>query len=491
MEHRGRSGLRARVRRGRAGRGLPHAQADEQHAGDVLDDLQLDETQREEFGRCAGLARPANRRVLGCLLANLRAMRVVCERRNALIVEDNVRPLLEDASQSVLKVLDDACDLLYLGHLAHADTLQSIPRGLSDAPELTTDGQNHELWGTYAYRPSLVLYQKILEYIRDGFPKSLFHCRRRDCDVVPDRQAHAARRAEGESHNQVPRAAGLLPHAAGAPVKIHRKWDAGYEEASRGQLALYGLAWRDVWLTPAEREIVEPPRNISSTTCSRTTRPSTPKPGPSRSCRRTRPPLYWKSSTTTRCVRSCGRSWGALRGLRGDGRAWRSARPGRGDPKVVDDLAADHLRPDGMLERLRGGVDAASYGVATLLGIWNMILKYKQHQMPRSARSTSLLRDGACNAHRAGACRFSKWRRRLVPPVTRFEFQRRWTCFKQAVRRSASWRSSANISISNTLSSVISSATAAWQRLASGGGGFSGAAAAAGRSSKCKMCVSL
>ena len=35
--------------------------------------------------------------------------------------------------------------------------------------------------------------------------------------------------------------------------------------------------------------------------------------------------------------------------------------------KVVDDLAADHLRPAGMLERLRAGVDAASYGVATLL----------------------------------------------------------------------------------------------------------------------------
>ena len=34
---------------------------------------------------------------------------------------------------------------------------------------------------------------------------------------------------------------------------------------------------------------------------------------------------------------------------------------------TVDALAADHLRPDGMLERLRGGVDAASFGVATLL----------------------------------------------------------------------------------------------------------------------------
>ena len=45
-----------------------------------------------------------------------------------------MQPLLEGASQSVLSVLDDACDLLYLGHLAHADTLQSIPRGLKRRP---------------------------------------------------------------------------------------------------------------------------------------------------------------------------------------------------------------------------------------------------------------------------------------------------------------------------------------------------------------------
>ena len=51
--------------------------------------------------------------------------------------------------------------------------------------------------------------------------------------------------------------------------------------------------------------------------------------------------------------------------------AWRSRRSsdqlGAAIEKVVEDLAADHLRPDGMLERLRGGVDAASFGVATLL----------------------------------------------------------------------------------------------------------------------------
>ena len=49
---------------------------------------------------------------------------------------------------------------------------------------------------------------------------------------------------------------------------------------------------------------------------------------------------------------------------------WRSQTPaalGAAIEKVVADLAADHLRPDGILQRLRDGVDAASFGVATLL----------------------------------------------------------------------------------------------------------------------------
>jgi hypothetical protein len=49
---------------------------------------------------------------------------------------------------------------------------------------------------------------------------------------------------------------------------------------------------------------------------------------------------------------------------------WRAQAPadlGAAIERVVTDLAADHLRPDGMLQRLRDGVDAASFGVATLL----------------------------------------------------------------------------------------------------------------------------
>ncbi len=341
----------------------------EQHAGDVLDDLRLDEAQREEFGRCAGLARPANRRVLGCLLANLRAMRVVCERRNALIVEDNVRPLLEGASQSVLKVLDDACDLLYLGHLAHADTLQRIPRGLSDAPQLTADGQNHELWGTYAYRPSSLLYEKILAHIRDGFPKSLFHCRRRDCDVVPvDKLMQRVARKAGLSIKCLaPPVMYRMPPVL--PSKIHRKWDAGYEAASRGQLALYGLTWRDVWLTPAEREIVGDEEHFindvladnAAFDAETRARPFVPADQAAA--------LLEIFDDDAVCAVVRAKLGSRFEACAATVEAWRSRDDlGAAVGSVVENLAADHLRPDGMLERLRDGVDAASFGVATLLG---------------------------------------------------------------------------------------------------------------------------
>jgi len=308
--------------------------------------------------------------VLGCLLANLRAMRVVQERRDALIVEDNVRPLLEDASQSVLKVLDDACDLLYLGHLAHADTLQSIPRGLSDAPELTSDGHNHELWGTYAYRPSSVLYQAILKHIRDGFPKSLFHCRRRDCDVTPiDKLMQRVARKEGLSIKCLaPPAFYRMPPVL--PSKIHRKWDAGYEEASRGQLALYGLAWRDVWLTPAEREIVaDAPEEhfINDVLADNAVFDAETRAKPFVPADQAAALLeIFDDDAVAAVVRA--KLGSRFEACATTVEAWRSRDDlGAAIGQVVDDLAADHLRPAGMLERLRGGVDAASFGVATLL----------------------------------------------------------------------------------------------------------------------------
>ena len=48
---------------------------------------------------------------------------------------------------------------------------------------------------------------------------------------------------------------------------------------------------------------------------------------------------------------------------------WRSQTPALGAAigTVVVELSADHLRPAGMLQRLRDGVEAASFGVATLL----------------------------------------------------------------------------------------------------------------------------
>jgi hypothetical protein len=102
--------------------------------GDVLDLIGLDVEQRREFTRLASMARPQNRRVLGCLLANIRAMNAATENeatsRRELIVEDNVRVLMAGAAAAARAALDAATDqnvdLVYLGYLAHDDTLQSV-----------------------------------------------------------------------------------------------------------------------------------------------------------------------------------------------------------------------------------------------------------------------------------------------------------------------------------------------------------------------------
>ena len=386
----------------------------EGHCGDVLDDLGLSDAQRDEFGKCAALARPENRRVLGCLLANLRAMRICCERKNAIIVEDNVRPLLVDAASRVASILNDGSDLLYLGHLAHTDTLALVAEHHGAAPALTNDGNNHELWGTFAYRPSSTLREAVLRFIREEFPSSIFRPRRRDCGVTPiDKLLQRVARREGLLVRCLaPPAFYRMPPVL--PSKIHKKWDVGYEQASRGQLALYGLTWRDVWLTQAEQDVVaEPPLVIAGPTAAeveekaRREAARKAKQHERRAGRAAAAPVAAPAEhfindilrdnavfdAETRARPFVGRDQAAalleifddkavcsvvraklgarFEPLAEKLEAWRSRRSsdqlGAAIEKVVEDLAADHLRPDGMLERLRGGVDAASFGVATLL----------------------------------------------------------------------------------------------------------------------------
>ena len=152
------------------------------------------------------------------------------------------------------------------------------------------------------------------------------------------------------------------------PSKIHRQWDAGYEEASRGQLALYGLSWRDVWLTPAERAIVSVEEHfINDVLADNAAFDAETRAKPFVPADQAAALLQiFDDDAVAAVVR-------AKLGSRFEAcvtkvEAWRSRDDlGGAIKKVVDDLAADHLRPDGMLERLRGGVDAASFGVATLL----------------------------------------------------------------------------------------------------------------------------
>ena len=152
------------------------------------------------------------------------------------------------------------------------------------------------------------------------------------------------------------------------PSKIHRKWDAGYEEASRGQLALYDLSWRDVWLTPAEREIVEPEEHFindvlaDNAVFDAETRAKPFVPADQAAA------LLEIFDDDAVCAVVRAKLGARFEACAATVEAWRSRDDlGAAIGSVVENLAADHLRPDGMLERLRAGVDAASYGVATLL----------------------------------------------------------------------------------------------------------------------------
>ena len=62
------------------------------------------------------------------------------------------------------------------------------------------------------------------------------------------------------------------------------------------------------------------------------------------------------------CKRKLGGRWEAVKG-KFKAREW----DGEDVRRVVDKLEAPHLKPTGILERMRGGVDAAAFGVATLI----------------------------------------------------------------------------------------------------------------------------
>ena len=141
--------------------------------------LALDDTQRAEFARLASVARPENRRKLGCLLANLRAMALATSRpagERVFIVEDNVRILRSGetamaAAAALNAAADDEVDLCFLGYLAHGDVLATLAEACAASeasgavltPHLPDQqrGSSTELWGTYAYCVS----RRFFEYL--------------------------------------------------------------------------------------------------------------------------------------------------------------------------------------------------------------------------------------------------------------------------------------------------------------------------------------
>lgn len=211
------------------------------HAGDVLSELKLSDEQMRRFGELANKARPPSRRVLGCLLANLRAMQKAAGR--AIVVEDNVRV----ARRPRLQVLEG--DLVYYGHLAHDDTMEYVH--VHGRPPTEFKG---ELWGTYAYAPSVRLYEAVLEAIRSDLG-CILRPRRRDVDVTPaDKLLQRVARKRGL--DVVVHRPQFFRMPPVLKSKIHTKWDRPFFVSTTQQLALYDMSWDDVWLTPAERAFV-------------------------------------------------------------------------------------------------------------------------------------------------------------------------------------------------------------------------------------------
>lgn len=85
--------------------------------------------------------------------------------------------------------------------------------------------------------------------------------------------------------------------------------------------------------------------------------------------------LFADAAACQRCQAQLGPRWAPLEAK---WQAWsaapRSGEPGAADPlgtaiqRVVEDLDAVHLKPTGISHRLAAGVDAACYGLATLMG---------------------------------------------------------------------------------------------------------------------------
>lgn len=232
-------------------------------AGDVIAEIGLDEKQLDELARLSAKARPAERRVLGCLLANLRAMRLAIEHTSlCLVIEDNVRVRRDTAAICAAALSRHRPDLLYLGHLAHEDTMTILAGNASDGVSVPPDqprdsALSHELWGTYAYAPSLRLYRAVLSAIGDGFPTSIFHREtKRDALVTPADKLlqRAARRNHLSLLAVTPPCFFRMPPVLKS--KIHCKWDIPFLKATFFQLKIYGLDWDGIWLTPEERAVV-------------------------------------------------------------------------------------------------------------------------------------------------------------------------------------------------------------------------------------------
>eukprot|EP00927_Polykrikos_kofoidii_P034055 TRINITY_DN28886_c0_g1_i1.p1 TRINITY_DN28886_c0_g1~~TRINITY_DN28886_c0_g1_i1.p1 ORF type:complete len:391 (-),score=55.95 TRINITY_DN28886_c0_g1_i1:41-1213(-) len=236
-------------------------------AGDVLSEIGLSEDGRREWAGKLRKLPPAEHAVLGCSLAQLRALRIATSGDPAdVIIEDGCRFRRDGTAAALLRDAvrwkrAEAGDLLYFGWLGHHDNLDIVHRRCAVSEEATVPlirGKNKYereydlIFCTYAYGASRRVYEILCRDIA-ATPSLMFRRKRGKTAVLPIDRLLLWRTAEAGLETRTCRE----PCCFRAPLlrsTIHPQYDARLAETTEYQLRLIGVDWCQIWLARNEQD---------------------------------------------------------------------------------------------------------------------------------------------------------------------------------------------------------------------------------------------
>lgn len=237
----------------------------EQIAPDVLRAIDISKEAINRWATCARRLLPKEFGVLGCFLAQLRALRAATVDGEAdIIIEDSCRIRSDRAGalqlkNAVLWQRSHAPDLLYFGWLGFRDNLARVHAqcDLSDGPTLRLPrGLNNAgkpcdlIFCTYAYMGSRRLYESLCKDLRDH-PEFMFRRIRGRTVCSPIDKFLLWRAGEAQLHSCICKD----PCCFRAPLLtscIHSDWDGRFVDITMYQLELTKMQWGQIWLSHDE-----------------------------------------------------------------------------------------------------------------------------------------------------------------------------------------------------------------------------------------------